>query len=106
MNNIVDLKTIDKLKKIQLKKKRVKPPKWTKNLKGLIVRISWYNNNDEIVEIEYDPNNPFMSLTKDGKIMSIEFLQDIICCICDEPDIAAEYTEFLEKAYKYLKEIK
>lgn len=105
MSNVIDIKTIDKLKKLQFKrKKKTRLPTWVKHLNGLRVTVEWYDQNDEITSVVFDPNNPFMSLTKEGKLISIEFLQSVICCICDEPDIAAEYTRFLERAYRYLKD--
>ena len=105
---MTDKKVVDfnKFSKQTFKRKKRIKPHWVRTLDGLIVRVSWYDKNGDEVEVVYDPNNPYNCLTTEGKMVSIENLQSIICDICKEDtEIAVEYTRMMEKAYKYLKEI-
>lgn len=100
MNKVIDL---DKLKKLGFKRK--KKPKVYQSLNGFVAEFSWYDDYGEMVHVIVDPNNPFMSLTRDGKIVAIEKMNAIIADICmEDTEIATEYTRMLEKVYKALKD--
>lgn len=99
MDKVIDL---TKLKRLGFQRKK-KVNKY-RSLNGFIAVFEWIDENGEPVVIQVDPNNPFMTLTRDGKMITIEFMNSVIADICmSDTEIATEYTRMLEKVYKALK---
>lgn len=100
---VIDIKKLHKpvFKKVA----KARKPLWVEKLNGLRITLEWYDSHEQLVSVIVDPNNPFTTFTPDGIMITVQMLQDAITYILqDDPMLAAQYTQFIENAYKYLKE--